>query len=169
MQGHSPSHEGAVRVYKSAAQVCKGATRVPAQATRAQPKSARAKPESAQPTALPRGVVLIHAYAYATLKSVEGLDVEGQSPRWWVWVAVTFPGAWMWTRLHERERQIASAVAVVAVAIAVVVIDGVNGCVASASAPEVRMSAAAAGSFPGDSGSVKGTPRLSSNDSRLSK
>ena len=74
-------------------------------------------------------------------------------------------------RLPRRvdERQIASAVTVVAVAVAVVVVDGVNECVASASAPEVRMSAAAAGSSPGDGGSVEGTPRLSSNDSRLSK
>jgi hypothetical protein len=49
-------------------------------------------------------------------------------------------------RLRERERQIASAVVAVAVAVAavvvvVVVIDGVsvNGCVASASAPEVHV------------------------------
>jgi len=50
-------------------------------------------------------------------------------------------------RLHERERQIASAVAVVAVAdvvvvvvvvIVIVVVGGVNGCIASASAPEVH-------------------------------
>jgi hypothetical protein len=47
-------------------------------------------------------------------------------------------------RLGERERQIASAVAVVAVAavvVVVVIVDGVgvNGCVASASAPEVHV------------------------------
>ena len=82
----------------------------------------------------------------ATRESVEGLDVEDQSPRWWGCVAVAFPIARMRMRLREREHQIASAVVVVAVAVAavvvvVVVIDGVgiNGCVASASAPEVHV------------------------------
>jgi hypothetical protein len=85
----------------------------------------------------------------ATRESVEGLDVEGQSPRWWGCVAVAFPIARMRMRLRERERQIASAVAVVAVVavavaavvVVVVVVDGVdvNGCVASASAPEVHV------------------------------
>jgi hypothetical protein len=47
-------------------------------------------------------------------------------------------------QLRKRERQIASAVAVVAVAavvVKVVVVDGigVNGCVASSSAPEVHV------------------------------
>ena len=87
----------------------------------------------------------------------------------------------MQMRLRERERQIASAAAVVAdaaVVVIVVVVDGgVNGCVASASAPEVHVlpgrggdvaPAAAAGSSPGDGGGVGATPRSSSNDSRLS-
>jgi hypothetical protein len=86
----------------------------------------------------------------ATRESVEGLNVEGQSPRWWGCVTVAFPIARMRMRLRKRERQIASAVAVVAVAVAVAVaavvvvvvaVDGVGviGCIAFASAPEVQV------------------------------
>ena len=56
----------------------------------------------------------------ATRESIEGLDVEGQSPRWWGCVAVAFPIARMRMRLREHERNIASSVAVVAVASIVV-------------------------------------------------
>jgi hypothetical protein len=86
-------------------------------------------------------------------------------------------------RLRKRERQIVSVVAVVTVAAVVVVVVvvngiGVNGCVVSASVPEVHV-------LPGQrrqrcvsrSGGVflrgrrrrrsNPTPRLSSNDSRL--
>ncbi len=83
----------------------------------------------------------------AGLESLEGLNVEGQSPRWWGCIAVAFSVARM--RLRERERQIASAiavaivavVAVAAVVVVVVVVDGVGvkGCVASASTPEVHV------------------------------
>ncbi len=57
---------------------------------------------------------------------------------------VAFPVARMRMRLREREHQIASTVAVVAVAavvVVVVVVDGVgvNGCVTSASVPEVHV------------------------------
>ncbi len=57
---------------------------------------------------------------------------------------VTFPVARMWMRLRERERQIAYAIAVVAVAAVIVVVIvvnsvSINGCVASASAPEVHV------------------------------
>ena len=82
----------------------------------------------------------------ATRKSVKGLDLEAQSPRWWGWVTVAFPIARMWMGLRERKRQIASTVTIVAIAVAavvvvVVVIDGVgvNGCAASSSAPEVHL------------------------------
>ena len=76
----------------------------------------------------------------ATRKSIKGLDIKGQSPRWWGCVAVAFPIARMRIQLRERERQIASAVAVaVAVAAAGVVVVSVNGCIASASAPEVHV------------------------------
>jgi hypothetical protein len=57
----------------------------------------------------------------ATRESIEGLDVKGQSPRWWGCVAVAFPIARMRMRLRKRERQIASAVTVLAVAAIVVV------------------------------------------------
>ncbi len=56
----------------------------------------------------------------ATHESIEGLDVEGQSPRWWGCVAVAFPIARMRMPLHERERQIASAVSVAVAAVVVV-------------------------------------------------
>jgi hypothetical protein len=61
-----------------------------------------------------------------------------------VGMRVAFPVAWMQMRLRERERQIASAVAVVAVAAIIIVVlvvngVGINGCVASASAPEVHV------------------------------
>ena len=99
-------------------------------------------------------------HLHAMRESVEGLDVKGQSSRWWGCVAVTFPVARMQMRLRERERQIASAIAVVAVAaivVVVVVVDGVgvNGCVASASAPEVHI-------LPG-----QGRRRRASRDGRV--
>ena len=58
----------------------------------------------------------------ATRESIEGLDVEGQSPRWWGCVAVAFPVARMRMPLRERKLQIASAVAVAVVAVAAVVV-----------------------------------------------
>ena len=86
----------------------------------------------------------------ATCESIKGLDIKGQSPRWWGCVTIASPVARMRMRLHERERerQIASAFAVVAVVvvavavvIVVVIVDGigVNKCVASASVPEVHV------------------------------
>jgi hypothetical protein len=148
-------------------QVCEGtaqAIRALSESTRAQLESARAQPEheprprghspsrQGQSPSL-RSPPHCHAEWYlfvpeigTTRKSAKGLKVKGQSPRWWGCVAVTFPIARMQMRLRKREHQIASAVAVVAVAIAavvivVVVVDGVgvNGCVASASAPEVHV------------------------------
>ena len=78
----------------------------------------------------------------ATRESIEGLDFEGQSLRWWGCVAVTFPITRM--RMRLRKRQIASAVTVAAAAavlVVVVVVDGVgvSGCIASASALEVHV------------------------------
>ena len=91
----------------------------------------------------------------ATCESIKGLDIKGQSPRWWGCVTIASPVARMRMRLGERERehQFASAFAVVAVAvvavvvvavavvIVVVIVDGigVNKCVASASVPEVHV------------------------------
>ena len=84
--------------------------------------------------------------AYATHESVEGLNVKGQSPRWWGCVAVAFSSTRMRLLLRERERQITPAVVAVAVAVAVavvvvVIVDGIddNGCIASASVPEVHI------------------------------
>jgi hypothetical protein len=62
-------------------------------------------------------------------ESFKGLNVEGQSPRWWVCIAVAFPGARLWMRLRERERQITYTVAIVAVAaiaVVVIVVDGIG-------------------------------------------
>ena len=98
----------------------------------------------------------------ATPESVKGLDVKGQSPRWWRCVPVAFLIAWM--QLRERERQIACAVAVVAVA-------AVASALTDVSPPHPRRRStscqargrditpvAAAGSSPGDGGGVGATP-----------
>ena len=101
----------------------------------------------------------------ATHESIEGLDVEGQSPRWWGCVAVAFLIAQMRMLLCKRERQIASVVAVVAVAAVVVVV--VPDVHVLPGRGRQRRASRGGGVFPGDGSGVGATPQSSNDDSWL--